>query len=209
MNSGTESGSKQAKPTREDVAAARRLKAIWEARKSELNLTQTNFGDVAGVGWSQGAVSQYLSGKIPLNYNALLTFARVLGFEPDEVRSDLPEQRLTAPQRPSADEINSRAPGALREPAMRKFVEGAEGETDIEGMVRRYEWDILSLRTVLSAVLVSLARSTPGAAAEIHDALKQIPQHTHGYLADALQTIREAQRVTAEEQLSALRREAS
>ncbi|MCR6700876.1 MAG: hypothetical protein NVV68_06890 [Dokdonella sp.] len=143
---------------------------------------------LGGIG--QSFLSQLKGGK-PMGDEVARKISLALGY--DEGWMDRPQ--WDAPQA---------APG----PDIQLAGDGAE-EVDIAGMVRRFEWDILSLRTVLSAVLASLARSTPGAAAEIHDALRQIPEHTHGYLADVLHTIREAQRATAEEQLDVLRREAS
>lgn len=84
--------SKKAKPTPADVAAARRLKAYWDARARDLKLTQDSIADELGI--TQGAVSQYLNGKIPMNYRTLVVFCRALGVDDTEIRTDLPEQRL-------------------------------------------------------------------------------------------------------------------
>jgi hypothetical protein len=51
--------------------------------------------NVLGRG-TQGAVSQYLNGHIALNYRALLAFADEVGFDPRQVREDLPEQQFQA-----------------------------------------------------------------------------------------------------------------
>jgi phage repressor protein C with HTH and peptisase S24 domain len=40
---------------------------------------------------TQGLVSQYLGGKIPLNYRAVVLFANELGCSPTDIRTDLPE----------------------------------------------------------------------------------------------------------------------
>ena len=40
---------------------------------------------------TQGLVSQYLGGKIPLNYRAVALFASELGCNPADIRADLPE----------------------------------------------------------------------------------------------------------------------
>lgn len=45
---------------------------------------------------TQGLVSQYINGKIPLNYRALMLFARELGCDPRDIRKDLPEQTVTS-----------------------------------------------------------------------------------------------------------------
>lgn len=53
------------------------------------------FAAVVGRG-SQGLVSQYINGFIPLNYRALLAFSEEIGCDPLEIRRDLPEQQLKA-----------------------------------------------------------------------------------------------------------------
>lgn len=66
-------------------AEAMRLKAIYQDRKrSDPTLTQDKVADLCE--WAgQSVVSQYLNGRIPLNLSALIKFANVLGFSPDEV----------------------------------------------------------------------------------------------------------------------------
>lgn len=56
-------------------------------------LTQDRMAEIMGT--TQGAVSQYLNGKIRLNYQAILQFAHALDIDPTEIRDDLEEQRLT------------------------------------------------------------------------------------------------------------------
>lgn len=88
--------------TTADKEAARRLRALWDAaaqkRKAEGHpLTQDVMAErlarATGRG-TQGLVSQYLNGYIALNYRALLAFADEVGFDPAQVRQDLPEQQL-------------------------------------------------------------------------------------------------------------------
>lgn len=82
---------RKAKPTDADRAAAAILRAAWEARGRKPS--QSAIGRDLDI--SQGAVSQYLAGSIPMNYMTLLAFCRILGVEdPRSVRSDLPEQGL-------------------------------------------------------------------------------------------------------------------
>lgn len=81
-----------AKPTAQDVQAAAKLKARWDIRDPALGLTQDTMA--AELGITQGAVSQYLNGKIPMNYRTLVTFCRALGIDETEIRTDLPEQGL-------------------------------------------------------------------------------------------------------------------
>lgn len=88
---------RRAKPTPADLAAAARLKSLWEdalarARTEGHRLTQDVAAEALGV--NQSAVSQYINGLIPLNYRALLVFAELLGVDPTEIRNDLPEQQL-------------------------------------------------------------------------------------------------------------------
>lgn len=66
-------------------AEAAALKAIMKARKQvDASLTQDRIADLCG--WSgQSVVSQYATGKIPLNIPALIKFAQVLNFDPMEV----------------------------------------------------------------------------------------------------------------------------
>lgn len=77
--------------TEADLKAAERLRVAWASRPTEV--TQ-DFVAVLMDG-TQGLVSQYLNGKIALNYRALLAFCKALDIDdPREIRSDLPEQRL-------------------------------------------------------------------------------------------------------------------
>ena len=67
-----------------DKDAAKRLRAIWEAKKQELKLTQTSIADE--IGTSQSAISQYLNGTIALNTDAVIVFAKLLQCEPKDIR---------------------------------------------------------------------------------------------------------------------------
>lgn len=93
--------SRKSKPTPADVAAAAKLKLEWQARARSLGLTQDQVADELGI--TQGAVSQYLNGKIPMNYRTLLVFCRLLGINDTDVRRDLPEQQLLGPPTDSGD----------------------------------------------------------------------------------------------------------
>lgn len=84
---------RKSKPTAADLDAAERLRGFWEARKKERGLTQEVMAERLG-NRTQGLVSQYLSGKIPLNYKAVMAFADALGVYPTAIRSDLPEMAL-------------------------------------------------------------------------------------------------------------------
>jgi transcriptional regulator with XRE-family HTH domain len=87
---------KRAKPTKADLDAARRLRARWDEKRKEVGLTQEDIAkDWPGKpeGATQGLVSQYLRGEIPLGYIALLHFAKKLKCAPEDIRDDLPEQQ--------------------------------------------------------------------------------------------------------------------
>ncbi|MGF6692675.1 LexA family transcriptional regulator [Metapseudomonas resinovorans] len=75
----------------EQAAEASRLKAIYTARKKlDRTLTQERVAELCG--WSgQSVVSQYMNGRIPLNLSALLKFAAILDFAPEEVSPRLAE----------------------------------------------------------------------------------------------------------------------
>lgn len=79
--------------TPEEVAESARLKSIYEQRKSTAKTTGRSLtqADVAeACGWSgQSAFSQYATGKVPLNVEALLKLAKVLDFNPSDVSSRL------------------------------------------------------------------------------------------------------------------------
>jgi hypothetical protein len=63
--------------TDEELADAARLRAVWEKRSKDLDLTQLDVSKSFGFA-NQSAVSQYLNAKIPLNLEAALRFATIL-----------------------------------------------------------------------------------------------------------------------------------
>ena len=54
-----------------------RLRKIWDEKKDSLSLSQQDVADAFGIA-NQTAISQYLNGKIPLNLEAAIKFAKVL-----------------------------------------------------------------------------------------------------------------------------------
>jgi len=62
--------------TNEQVADAARLKAIYEAKKKELGISQQDIADSLGI--SQGAVGHYLNGRNPLNIKVAAQFSSIL-----------------------------------------------------------------------------------------------------------------------------------
>ncbi|PTC17478.1 XRE family transcriptional regulator [Pseudomonas baetica] len=88
--------------TPEEVAESARLKAIYEQRKSAAkaagrSLTQADVAEACG--WSgQSAFSQYATGKVPLNVEALLKLAKALNFDAQDVSSRLMSTVATVQQ---------------------------------------------------------------------------------------------------------------
>jgi Helix-turn-helix len=84
----TQPNDRKAKMDAADIEAARRLHRLWQQKKGSRptqDAIAEKLGDV-----TQGAVSQYIHGKIPLNFFAVLVFADALGCDPREIREDLP-----------------------------------------------------------------------------------------------------------------------
>jgi transcriptional regulator with XRE-family HTH domain len=61
----------------EEKEDAKRLKGIWQDKKEKLNLSQVKAAQELGYS-SQGAISQYLNGKVALNMQAVAKFAKLL-----------------------------------------------------------------------------------------------------------------------------------
>lgn len=143
----------------EQLADAARLKAIYMAKKRELGLTQESLASACG--WeSQGSVSQYLNGKIPLNVEAAVKFAKALrvsvsDFSP-RLAADLAEltdEHVTAgsPPRPPAP---SPATGEPNEPARlpaetRALLENLKTRTDdLPPAVKKATADLIAIYLV-------------------------------------------------------------
>ena len=83
---------RKAKPTAADIEAAKRLRRLWDDRLARAKTAGTSWSQEsagAEMGMTQGAVSQYLAGAIPLGYGAVLKFARFLGVAATDIRRDL------------------------------------------------------------------------------------------------------------------------
>lgn len=121
-----------------DMAAARKLQRLWAARANPRELTQDAFA--AQMDITQGAVSQYVNGKIALNYGAVLAFAKALGCDPKAIRDDLPEQRLQ--RSVSANDDDWANILAVRQPAAL----GAGAEPDEYAETHKLKFRLDSLR---------------------------------------------------------------
>lgn len=74
--------------TPEDKQAAARLKKLWNEKKEALSLTQEKAAEELGFN-TQGAVSQYLNGKVPLNTDTIIKFAKILHVSPEAIKPEL------------------------------------------------------------------------------------------------------------------------
>jgi hypothetical protein len=87
---------RKAKPTAADVKAAKRLRAIWERAPKNERKSQTELADAwvktwPGESMTQGALSQYMGGHLPLSAGTVLRFSLLLDCNPLDIRDDLPE----------------------------------------------------------------------------------------------------------------------
>lgn len=73
--------------TQEDLDNAERLRKIWHKVKKEQGLTQKKAADA--IGWSQPTISQFLNGDVPLNTDAILKWAKLLGCKPGAISPKL------------------------------------------------------------------------------------------------------------------------
>ncbi|MFS1524477.1 LexA family transcriptional regulator [Microbulbifer sp. 2304DJ12-6] len=78
------------KITQEEKQLAENLKRTWLAKKGELGLNQEKAGATLGI--TQGAVGHYLNGRIALNTNIIIKFAKLLKVEPKDID---PAQSIT------------------------------------------------------------------------------------------------------------------
>lgn len=88
---------RQAKPTPADIAASKIIRAKWDALRKRERLTQDDLADrwmlATSRSITQGAISQYLNGKLRIDASTAIRWAKVLGCKPAEIRPDLPELR--------------------------------------------------------------------------------------------------------------------
>ena len=71
-------------PTR---TPAQNLKRIWEDKAHELKFTQRQAAEK--LDWSQGAISQYISGITELSVPAIVKMANFLGVSPQDIDPDI------------------------------------------------------------------------------------------------------------------------
>lgn len=73
--------------TEHEILCAQRLRRIWDAKKKALGLTQELAGERLGM--TQGAVGQYLNGRVPMNLETKIKFAELLDVGVEEIDDDL------------------------------------------------------------------------------------------------------------------------
>lgn len=82
--------------TAREKSAQQNLFRIWSEKKEELGLTQESAASEMGFK-TQGAVNQYLNGKIPLNTDAVLKFAMLLRCAPKDIDKEFGQFENTKP----------------------------------------------------------------------------------------------------------------
>jgi transcriptional regulator with XRE-family HTH domain len=97
--------------TLEEAEDARRLRQIWNERKEQLNLSQVKAAKQLGYS-SQGAISQYLNGKVGLNFQAAAKFAQLLRVGVGEI-SPRYGKLVEKPQAPALDAYAAPVTGVL------------------------------------------------------------------------------------------------
>lgn len=69
-----------------DRTRAARLKKAWDARARKLSLTQAKAAERLKI--TQGQVSHYLLGRVPLNAKVIAGFAGMLGIDPHTIEAE-------------------------------------------------------------------------------------------------------------------------
>lgn len=99
--------------TADELAAADRLRLAYQQRKRETGLTQERLA--FDCGWKQqSAASQYITGKIPLNLDALLKLASALGVTPADIFPELAASLPSVGSEMSGDDPSERYEFAIR-----------------------------------------------------------------------------------------------
>lgn len=67
----------------------------WQSARREAGEPWTQEIAAEALGMTQGALSQYLRGAIPLNFHALVAFARLIGTRPENISPALAQELRT------------------------------------------------------------------------------------------------------------------
>ncbi len=76
--------------TEKDIQIAERLRKIWNEKRGQLSLSQEKAAELLGFK-TQGAVSQFINAKVPLNTENTLKFAALLEVPAEEINPGLAE----------------------------------------------------------------------------------------------------------------------
>ncbi len=79
--------------TKKSSSGHEKLRAVWDAKRKDLGLTQAIAADELGFK-SQGSVADYLNGRMPLGLNAAIGFARLLKVQLAEIWEGDPVEDL-------------------------------------------------------------------------------------------------------------------
>ena len=109
------------------MADAERLKAIYEAKKKELGITQQSIADMLDI--SQGGVGHYLNGRNALNAAAAAVFAKVLQVDVSAFSPSLAKEisAMSAASSANAKYVGHYSPGA-KYPVLSKIQAGSWAE---------------------------------------------------------------------------------
>lgn len=121
-----------------DLAAAKRLRALWDERKKSRKLTYDRAGELMGM--TPSNVSHMLNERNAVGLMATVQFAILLGVHPDAIRDDLPGLELftknfkfgSGSAQPSESQpvIHTPATVALAKTIYRNFLE-MQGQADV------------------------------------------------------------------------------
>lgn len=130
--------------TAEQLEDAKRLKAIFEAKKKELGYSQESFGHALGIG--QSAVASFLNGVNPLNVSNASAFAKALKVTVQDFSPSLAKEIAEIAQALGNNEFEYA--GTLRDgfvPVVGEAVLGVDGSVDMiefrAGWLRIYSAD--------------------------------------------------------------------
>lgn len=79
--------------TAEQLEDAKRLRALYESRKKEVDVTQQSIADALNI--SQGAVGHYLNGRNALNPKVASVFAKMLKISISDFSSSLAKETMS------------------------------------------------------------------------------------------------------------------
>lgn len=109
--------------TSAQIADAERLKALYEAKKKELGITQQSIADMLDI--SQGGVGHYLNGRNALNAAVAAVFARALQVDVSDFSPSLAKEIsvMSAAATSNAKYVGQYTPG-IKYPVLSKIQAG-------------------------------------------------------------------------------------